>query len=278
MTDYESVVFPLDSFREAAIHLRRPFTPQAVKWKVQSTFGEKGCLVVGYIDARLVVERLNLILPDRWSDVYVPVDGSTLRCDLTVDGITRSDVGVGAGFQAAKAAYSDALKRAAVKFGVGVSLYAIPQALLWREEFPDYIKLRKNNKGEPSFDLTPDGVTALANRYEKWLKVHGEEAFGPALDHGDVEVSVGDPDVVEQPEPQEEESAGALVEGDQADELRRKCLDIYQTIVAVAGKASFPRGQFDAALDSAGASIEGLQGFARALQSRLENAREKVPA
>jgi hypothetical protein len=47
-------------------------------------------------------------------------------CDLTIDGITRSDVGEGVG----KALVSDSFKRAGVRFGIGVSLYAIPKMML----------------------------------------------------------------------------------------------------------------------------------------------------
>lgn len=66
MTDTQ---LPVGSFREAAPLLRRPFEPAAVRWKVQTTHGSSG-LIVGYIDARLATERLNLVCPHLWSDDY----------------------------------------------------------------------------------------------------------------------------------------------------------------------------------------------------------------
>jgi hypothetical protein len=70
---------PVDSLREAAPYLRRPFTPEAIKFKVQTVFGgASGCLVVAYIDARLVIERLNLVVPDMWEAHYEPIDGTKL--------------------------------------------------------------------------------------------------------------------------------------------------------------------------------------------------------
>jgi len=208
---------PMESFREAAIELRRPFTAEAIKWKVQSNFGEKGCLVVGYIDARLVIERLNLLLPHLWYDRYTPLDQNWLRCDLTVDGITRSDVGFGAG----KTGYSDALKRAGVKFGVGVSLYAIPRAELWRDNHGSYLNFRKykNKKGEEvvEFKLTAAGDEALRERYSKWLEEVGIPLFGQPINHGDVVGSVGDADLSPAPdvEPGEgdEGAVAQLLEG-----------------------------------------------------------------
>jgi hypothetical protein len=76
--------FPCDSFKAAARHLRRPFTPAAVRFKVQATWPKDkptGGLIVAYIDARLVTERLNLVVPHLWADAYRPV--GTARCGAT---------------------------------------------------------------------------------------------------------------------------------------------------------------------------------------------------
>lgn len=185
--------FPVASYMEAARHLRRPFTPEAIKFKVQATW-TKGdadkptdAIVVAYIDARLAVERLNLVCPHLWHDTYEPL-GKHLLCRLTIDGITREDVGGG---YEGKGLYSDALKRAAVKFGVGVSLYAIPKVFISKEAGQAKDKRTKNG---PSLDLTPKGEADARAVYRMWLEQHGEQAFGAFLDHGDVEDSQGDPE------------------------------------------------------------------------------------
>jgi hypothetical protein len=166
--------FPVDSFREAASHLRRPFTPAAVKFKPQSVTKTGKTLCVAYIDARLVIERLNLICPHLWHDAYEPTPKGAMWCHLTVDGITRSDVGEGQG----KGLVSDALKRAGVHFGIGVSLYAVPQQYL---------------DGEIKY-LSDQHQRQLRTNYERWLKGQGIQAFGEPLDHGDAEDAVGDPE------------------------------------------------------------------------------------
>lgn len=196
------VLFPLDSFKAAARHLRRPFTAEAVKWKVQAVWPKDNPasgLVVGYIDARLAVERLNLLVPHLWFDEYETA-GKQLLCRLTVDGITRQDVGDGQG----KGLYSDALKRAAVKFGVGVSLYAIPKMILQVSD--GMVKVRQTAKGK-TLEITPKGDARLRTMYADWLTQHGEGAFGEALNHGDVEGSVGDPDASLPDDPAADESA-----------------------------------------------------------------------
>lgn len=166
------------SLKEAIPELRRPFTVAAVKFKPQSVTKTGKTICVAYIDARLASERLNMIVPEDWTDAYRPVQGGLMWCDLTVCGVTRSDVGEGQG----KAIVSDALKRAAVKFGVGVSLYAVPSMIL-----PGEIKM-----------LYPDSreTQQLRDKYEGWLKHHGVKSFGEPLDHGDVPDSAGEPESV----------------------------------------------------------------------------------
>jgi hypothetical protein len=184
--------FPVDSYKDAAPHLRRPFTAAAVKFKVQATWPKgnpTGALIVSYIDARLVVERLNLICPHLWHDEYEPTAKGLMWCSLTVDGITRRDVGEGDG----KGLVSDALKRAGVKFGIGVSLYATPTIML--KSGPH---LKPKGQGDrATLELTPAGESQVRQTYAAWLKSHGTKAFGEPLDHGDVEGAQGDAEVSE---------------------------------------------------------------------------------
>ena len=182
---------PADTYKVAAAHLRRPFTAEAVKWKVQT-----GTLVVPYIDARLVIERLNLVVPHLWAEgvpdhpeipAYEPLAGGKgLLCRLTVDGITRFDVGSG---YEGKGLYSDAFKRAAVKFGVGVSLYALPKVFL--DKGKGQLKDRKSGS-KTITEITDSGREGLDKGYRRWLETTGNDLFGADLDHGDVADSFGD--------------------------------------------------------------------------------------
>jgi hypothetical protein len=188
----QEATFPVDSFRDAAPFLRRPFTPAAVKFKVQATW-ESGGLIVAYIDARLVVERLNLIAPHLWHDAYRPIGSGQMWCDLTVDGITRSDIGEGTG----KGLVSDALKRAAVKFGIGVSLYATPSLILKNQ----HLKRKQGGSGKETVTINDDGMRVVRGTYADWLEAHGIAAFGRPLDHGDVDGAQGDTEADAPPPP-----------------------------------------------------------------------------
>jgi hypothetical protein len=91
------------------------------------------------VDARVVQSRLDEVLGvDGWQDDYECLaDGSVVcRLGLRMGGewITKVDVGGPSeqpdGGDRLKAAFSDALKRAAVKFGVGRYLYRLPSQWL----------------------------------------------------------------------------------------------------------------------------------------------------
>lgn len=88
---------------------------------------------MAYITARDVAERLDEVFGfENWTDHYIPAEHS-VQCTITVtlpDGKTVSKTDAG-GYQGMSdqgdddmSGYSNALKRAAVKFGVGRDLYA----------------------------------------------------------------------------------------------------------------------------------------------------------
>lgn len=106
--------------------LARPFPPGEIKQRPQ------GGRQMDYITARQVMNRLDDVLgPAGWWDDYTPLENSVI-CRLTIrlpDGstVTKCDAGGHAGMSDQgddeKSGFSDAFKRAAVKFGVGRHLY-----------------------------------------------------------------------------------------------------------------------------------------------------------
>ncbi len=123
--------------REMLEQLRKPFPASKISFKVQTKPSEKGnALVVAYLDARDVMERLDEVAGPDWSDRYERIEGGQgLMCYLTIGGVTRADVGDDTNEnEPAKSAVSDAFKRAAVKFGVGRFLYDLPR--MWAQVKP----------------------------------------------------------------------------------------------------------------------------------------------
>lgn len=102
------------------------------KWKPQNYNQDKtkaGC--VAYIDARDVMDILDEVVGQLgWKDEYrETVSGVVCRLslysDLTKEWIHKEDKGMETDVESEKGAYSDAFKRAAVKWGIGRFLYSM---------------------------------------------------------------------------------------------------------------------------------------------------------
>lgn len=112
---------------ETASRLAEPFPEAAIRWRT----GRAG-MQFAYITARQVMDRLDGVVGvGGWGDEYRVIDPAAwaVECRLTVLGVTKADIGYPNNpdregeQEPLKAAYSDAFKRAAVRFGVGRFLY-----------------------------------------------------------------------------------------------------------------------------------------------------------
>lgn len=131
--------------------LAAPFAPDEVKVRSQS--GRQ----LHYITARVVMNRLDSVLgPENWWDEYTPNENSVL-CRLTIrlpdeSTLSKADAGGYAGMADSgdddKSGYSDAFKRAAVKFGVARYLY--------RDGVPNFVQERT-----PVTAAEPDSAVAV---------------------------------------------------------------------------------------------------------------------
>lgn len=111
--------------------LAAPFPASDIEFRAGATNKDKTkCLALAYLTARAVQERLDDVLGiDGWYDTYRPGPGGGVLCALSIriDGewITKEDVADNSDIEPVKGGVSDALKRAAVKFGVGRYLYKL---------------------------------------------------------------------------------------------------------------------------------------------------------
>jgi hypothetical protein len=180
---------PCASLAEALPWLRRPPAATAVRFKVQTPADDAG-QIAAYVDARFVYDRLDLVCGEQWWARFAALQralvprgpaaaGDTplyLRCRLTLYGIGREDVGEG---QDPKAALSDAVKRAAVTFGVGRILYTM--RLPWLSAGDGEGELRRNAQGRLVIDERTDAW--CREKYERWLEERGAALFGEPLEH-----------------------------------------------------------------------------------------------
>ena len=149
--------------------LAAPFDRGEVKFRPGAVSGGRA-LAMPYIDARAVMDRLDTVVgAANWQDQYdFLADGSAqCRLQLRIDGewISKADVG-GPSEQPDegdrhKAAVSDALKRAAVKWGIGRYLYRV--APIWA----DYEPAKKRFVRQPELPTPATANTTIPPRNGK---------------------------------------------------------------------------------------------------------------
>ena len=159
--------------------LAAPFDRSEVKFRPGAVSGTRA-LALPYIDARAVMDRLDAVVgAANWQDEYAFLpDGSALcRLQLRIGGewIVKADVG-GPSEQPDegdrhKAAVSDALKRAAVKWGVGRYLYRLPQ--VWCDFDPQ----RKRFVRQPEL---PGATPVVSVNGKPPAQLNGTERSAPA--------------------------------------------------------------------------------------------------
>ena len=114
--------------------LSKPFPQDAVHWRVQGTpierNGKWSAMALAYIDARDVMDRLDEVCgPENWQTEYHETAKGRLICRLSIrvtdEWVTKSDGAGDTDVEGEKGAISDALKRAAVSWGIGRYLYRL---------------------------------------------------------------------------------------------------------------------------------------------------------
>ena len=123
----------MNNFKE----FTKPLAPTEIEWKVQSKTKTGKTIVVPYIDARAVYDRLDENFgPTGWCSELKEFNNGTV-CRLTIkteEGeIYREDGSDPTAYEAFKGAISGAMKRAAHQFGLGRELYDYPKVMFQGE-------------------------------------------------------------------------------------------------------------------------------------------------
>lgn len=142
------------------------FEPAEVEWKPQAVKGNRA-LAIAYIDARCVMDRLDRVLGvGNWQTSYREF-GEGVVCALRVrvcgEWSEHEDAGSFSDQpdkgDKLKAAFSDALKRAAVHLGIGRYLYSLPsqwvdfdpqkKAFVRKPDLPAWARPKKSGSQQP---------------------------------------------------------------------------------------------------------------------------------
>jgi len=133
--------------------LERPIEPHEIEWRIQSSRNGK-TTIVPYITNRCVMDRFDEQFGWNGWESFFKETSTGYLCELrvTYDGnmIVKSDGASKTKIEPDKGGISDAMKRAAVQFGLGRSLYKYPLTQIEGETkyIPNDIKRRLGNMVE----------------------------------------------------------------------------------------------------------------------------------
>lgn len=156
------------------------------KWRIQTVNSYKGTAdCVAYIDSRDAEDLLDEVIGELyWKDEYRRDSHGILICRLSIynesikEWIYKEDCGTAKDFEKDKSEYSDAFKRAAVKFGIGRFLYK-------KDIQTIHVKIYKNKKNKQiTLPLDKKGnvlsTTELTAYIEECIK-NGEPTYDKKL-------------------------------------------------------------------------------------------------
>jgi hypothetical protein len=114
--------------------LTAPILPNEIEWRVQSQTSTGKLIVVPYINNRCVMHRFDAAFgAENWTSEFREISNGFL-CRLTVTinkrEVYREDGASKTNIEPEKGGISDAMKRAAVQFGLGRCLYDYPRVMI----------------------------------------------------------------------------------------------------------------------------------------------------
>ena len=145
--------------------LRRQVDPNLVKQREGWRDRSGNVQMIDYVEWHTVADILDENTPS-WShsvkDIRMIGDFVTVTVAITIDGVTREGIGTGLAQSETgiKKAEHDALKRAAVKFGIARELYRKDPEGLTREDSPEPVHNRSDFPVDPVARRVGDLVTA----------------------------------------------------------------------------------------------------------------------
>lgn len=139
--------------------LHRPFPGDAVHWRAQtvtkSNSGTPAALALAYLDARDVMDRLDQVCtPAFWQSEHFDAGNGKLGCRIGLfindQWVWKSDGAGDTDVEAEKGAFSGALKRAGVAWGIGRYLYDLGNVWVPCDAYENQGKLKfKKFLGDP---------------------------------------------------------------------------------------------------------------------------------
>jgi hypothetical protein len=122
--------------------LKEPFDPFDIEWRIQSAgksrTGKLWAILVPYVDNRAIQNRLDEVCGvDGWKNEFTYPSDKAVLCGISIkfgvtspEWITKWDGAGETSIEAVKGGVSNAMKRAAVQWGIGRYLYRLEAAII----------------------------------------------------------------------------------------------------------------------------------------------------
>lgn len=132
--------------QEIAAALREPFPWPELEHRVQGKPSSNGRIqMLTYVQRKAIIDRLDAVVgPNNWQDTYeMWTGGESAKCKLSLrisgEWITKEDAAAETDIEAVKGGITNALKRAASKWGIGLYLYDFPTCWLEGKKVGDKV-------------------------------------------------------------------------------------------------------------------------------------------
>ena len=161
----------MKDFKTIQRELAQPFSPEDLDWRVQVTNKEKTKgMAVPYVTSRAIQDRLdNVVGAENWrnefrvwqesGDAHAQLCGLSLYLEERGEWVTKWDGAENTDIESVKGGLSDAMKRAAVQWGIGRILYWLPRIWVNVEPRGKSVAIQQNEYGR----LYDAYMTALRN-------------------------------------------------------------------------------------------------------------------
>jgi hypothetical protein len=171
--------------------LCEPFAPNEIEWRIgQSGTNAKGvwAKVLAYVTNRAIMQRLDDVCgPENWRNEYRYEPSGAVLCGISVkvagEWITKWDGAENTDIEAVKGGLSNAMKRAAVQWGIGRYLYDLEEGWATISENGEHYVPKNDKKGMPAFRWSPPKLPswAMPNFVETAAARQGEPVKGLAF-------------------------------------------------------------------------------------------------
>lgn len=163
--------------------LHAPFPAPMIHWRAQMVKdfgnGKIGALALAYLNSRDVMDRLDAVCgAQNWQCKHYDANGK-MACSIGIkigeDWVWKSDGAGDTDIEAEKGAFSGALKRAAVQWGIGRYLYDLGNTWVPCEVYRDKDgNPTKDAKGRLKFKKFKEGE-------DPWNRVKNAQSFLPQI-------------------------------------------------------------------------------------------------